>query len=26
LDNIGLTLQHAEKITEYENKIPAFMR
>ncbi|GEM78311.1 3-isopropylmalate dehydratase small subunit [Vibrio superstes] len=26
LDNIGLTLQHAEKITEYENNIPAFMR
>ncbi|GAM54966.1 3-isopropylmalate dehydratase small subunit [Vibrio ishigakensis] len=26
LDNIGLTLQHADKIAEYEQKIPAFMR
>lgn len=26
LDNIGLTLQHAEKITEYERNIPAFLR
>jgi 3-isopropylmalate/(R)-2-methylmalate dehydratase small subunit len=25
LDNIGLTLQHEEKIAEYESKIPAFM-
>jgi 3-isopropylmalate/(R)-2-methylmalate dehydratase small subunit len=25
LDNIGLTLQHADKIAEYEAKIPAFM-
>lgn len=26
LDNIGLTLQHADKIAEYESKIPAFLR
>lgn len=26
LDNIGLTLQHADKIAEYEQNIPAFMR
>jgi 3-isopropylmalate/(R)-2-methylmalate dehydratase small subunit len=26
LDNIGLTLQHADKITEFENRIPAFLR
>lgn len=26
LDNIGLTLQHADKIAEYERKIPAFLR
>lgn len=26
LDNIGLTLQHAEKISDYESKIPAFLR
>ncbi|WP_434357062.1 3-isopropylmalate dehydratase small subunit [Parasalinivibrio latis] len=26
LDNIGLTLQHEEKIAEYESKIPAFLR
>ncbi|GAD88118.1 3-isopropylmalate dehydratase small subunit [Vibrio halioticoli NBRC 102217] len=26
LDNIDLTLQHVEKITEYEQNIPAFMR
>ncbi len=25
LDNIGLTLQHADKIAEYEAKIPAFL-
>lgn len=25
LDNIGLTLQHADKIAEYESKIPAFL-
>ncbi|MDA9556299.1 3-isopropylmalate dehydratase small subunit [Vibrio sp.] len=25
LDNIGLTLQHAEKISEFESKIPSFM-
>jgi 3-isopropylmalate/(R)-2-methylmalate dehydratase small subunit len=25
LDNIGLTLQHADKIAEYEPKIPAFL-
>lgn len=24
LDNIGLTLQHADKITEFENNIPSF--
>ncbi|UDW83054.1 3-isopropylmalate dehydratase small subunit [Pasteurella canis] len=26
LDNIGLTLQHENKIAEYESKIPAFLR
>ncbi|MCT8665580.1 3-isopropylmalate dehydratase small subunit [Glaesserella parasuis] len=26
LDNIGLTLQHEEKIAAYESKIPAFLR
>lgn len=26
LDNIGLTLQHEDKIAEYEAKIPAFLR
>lgn len=26
LDNIGLTLQHADKIAEYEKNIPAFLR
>lgn len=26
LDNIGLTLQHESKISEYESKIPAFLR
>ena len=26
LDNIGLTLQHEDKIAEYESKIPAFLR
>lgn len=26
LDNIGLTLQHADKIAEFESKIPAFLR
>jgi 3-isopropylmalate/(R)-2-methylmalate dehydratase small subunit len=26
LDNIGLTLQHEEKITDFESKIPAFMQ
>ena len=26
LDNIGLTLQHEEKISEYEKNIPAFLR
>ncbi|WP_087025312.1 3-isopropylmalate dehydratase small subunit [Thaumasiovibrio subtropicus] len=26
LDNIGLTLQHEEKIAAYEEKIPAFLR
>lgn len=26
LDNIGLTLQHEDKIAEYEAKIPAFMQ
>ncbi|MDH2925389.1 3-isopropylmalate dehydratase small subunit [Nicoletella semolina] len=26
LDNIGLTLQHAESITQYESKIPTFLR
>lgn len=26
LDNIGLTLQHADKITAFEQKIPSFMR
>ncbi|WP_261816582.1 3-isopropylmalate dehydratase small subunit [Vibrio gallicus] len=26
LDNIGLTLQHVDKITEYEHSIPSFMR
>lgn len=26
LDNIGLTLQHADKIAEFERKIPAFLR
>ena len=26
LDNIGLTLQHEDKIEEYESKIPAFLR
>ncbi|MGF1757962.1 3-isopropylmalate dehydratase small subunit [Photobacterium sagamiensis] len=25
LDNIGLTLQHEDEITEYESKIPAFL-
>ncbi|SHO54900.1 3-isopropylmalate dehydratase small subunit 1 [Vibrio quintilis] len=25
LDNIGLTLQHEDKIAEYEGKIPAFL-
>lgn len=26
LDNIGLTLQHADKISEYEAKIPSFLK
>ena len=26
LDNIGLTLQHADKISEYETKIPSFLK
>jgi len=26
LDNIGLTLQHEDKISEYEKNIPAFLR
>ncbi|MDO4697377.1 MAG: 3-isopropylmalate dehydratase small subunit [Pasteurellaceae bacterium] len=26
LDNIGLTLQHADKIADYERNIPAFLR
>ncbi|MUK68787.1 3-isopropylmalate dehydratase small subunit [Aliivibrio fischeri] len=26
LDNIGLTLQHADKIAEYEAKIPSFLK
>lgn len=26
LDNIGLTLQHTDKISEYEAKIPSFLR
>lgn len=26
LDNIGLTLEHADKISDYEAKIPAFLR
>ncbi|WP_417880001.1 3-isopropylmalate dehydratase small subunit [Vibrio sp.] len=26
LDNIGLTLQHADKITEFENSIPNFLK
>lgn len=26
LDNIGLTLQHEDKIAEYEKNIPAFLR
>ena len=26
LDNIGLTLQHADKISEYEGNIPSFLR
>lgn len=26
LDNIGLTLQHQEKITDYESRIPHFMK
>jgi len=26
LDNIGLTLQHADKISAYEEKIPSFLR
>ncbi|MGV3001104.1 3-isopropylmalate dehydratase small subunit [Vibrio sp. E150_018] len=26
LDNIGLTLQHADKITEFENSIPSFLK
>ncbi|MFW7525133.1 3-isopropylmalate dehydratase small subunit [Vibrio ostreicida] len=26
LDNIGLTLQHEEKISEYERQIPSFLR
>jgi len=26
LDNIGLTLQHEDKIAEYESKIPTFLR
>ncbi|MDU5724658.1 MAG: 3-isopropylmalate dehydratase small subunit, partial [Haemophilus parainfluenzae] len=26
LDNIGLTLQHEDAISEYEKNIPAFLR
>ncbi|MCV5919463.1 3-isopropylmalate dehydratase small subunit, partial [Escherichia coli] len=26
LDNIGLTLQHEDKIAEYETNIPSFLR
>lgn len=26
LDNIGLTLQHADKIAEFENNIPSFLK
>jgi len=26
LDNIGLTLQHADKISEFEAKIPSFLK
>ena len=26
LDNIGLTLQHEDKIADYETKIPSFLK